>query len=541
MSNQPPSNENLSAYFDHEVSPEERRELEALLEDSPEARQELHEFGELSRLLQETATESAPPELAASIRRRIEQETLLTETTPATVKRAPSMLRYRIAVAISACSSVAALVLFILLMNIPDPAQQFANVDRLAAKTPAEAEKETLVFSNPNTPTNDFHIASNDSGSSGKQNKMTVTVETAPSVALRSAALTPATELDQNAGIVKPTPDTRRMNGNFSVTNSFAEAKVAEKLSGFKMPVEPQPASGIPSHIPVDSIRIGDAFPYFSEINGKVAVIEVRVVDVKQALGTMELLLARNNIPVNQQKQSEVERQLGGLDSLKTKAADQKNREGQTADDSDHELFAVYVEATDTQLASALQEFQKDLKQDQLLGLTLQPAINESSLTEAVEELPQLLAYQQQSAKSETLKSRTQDVTNQALNKQSDAGKSLTRGAPAKKSAVAEVKQKSLESVRKKQRSYQTRYRMQLPPEPLGEKPKVVQRGAPSRNAAGKPEASVKNQPLMASKPNLSPNTHRQYSGTTPVSNSPVKVLFVFKGTGAPATTPAPN
>ncbi|QDT41117.1 hypothetical protein Pan241w_11770 [Gimesia alba] len=540
MSSQPPSNENLSAYFDHEVSPEERRELEALLEESPETRQELHEFGELSRLLQETATESAPPELAASIRRRIEQETLLTETTPATVKRAPSMLRYRIAVAISTCSSVAALVLFILLMNIPDPAQQFANVDGLAAKTPAEAEKETLVFSRHKTiPQDDYNVALNDSVSSGKQGKATVT--TAPSVALRSAALPPATELDRNEGIVMPTPDTRKMKGDFSVTNSFAESKVAEKLSDFSMPVEPQPASGIPSHIPVDSIRIGDAFPYFSEINGKVAVIEVRVVDVKQALGTMEFLLARNNIPVNQQKQSDIERQLQSTRNLKTKTVGQKVQDAQGVDNSDHELFAVYVEATDTQLASALQEFQKDLKQDQLVGLTLQPAINESSLTEAVGELPQLLAYQQQSTNTTIKERESKRVSDLTLNKQNEARKPLARGAPVKKFAAADVKQKLLESEPKKQRSYQTRYRMQLPAETLNRKARVVQQGAPSRNAVSKLETSVNNQPLVASKPGLSPNTQWQYLGKTPVSNSPVKVLFVFKGTATPATPPAPN
>ncbi|MEQ9065723.1 MAG: RseA family anti-sigma factor, partial [Gimesia chilikensis] len=121
----PSSNENLSAYFDRESSDEESRELESLLEDSAAARQELHEFGEISRVIQETATESAPPELAPSIRKRIEQETLLNSTaaTPATAPApsGPSMLRYRIAVAISTCSSLAALVLFVLLLNIPEP------------------------------------------------------------------------------------------------------------------------------------------------------------------------------------------------------------------------------------------------------------------------------------------------------------------------------------------------------------------------------------------------------------------------------------
>ncbi|QDV49145.1 anti-sigma factor [Gimesia fumaroli] len=541
MSSQPPSNENLSAYFDHEVSPEERRELESLLEDSPEARQELHEFGELSRLLQETATESAPPELAASIRRRIEQETLLTDTSSTGVKHGPSLLRYRIAVAISACSSMAALVLFILLMQIPEPAQQFSNTGRFSLRAPAEAEKESLVLSRNTSPQDAYNVALEDSISSGKKDKTTITAETAPSVALRSAELPPASEPAPNEGLAMPAPEARRMEGNFRITNSVAEKKAAEHLATLGVAVQPRPASGIPSHVPVDSIRIGDAFPYFSEINGKVAVIEVRVVDVKRALGTMELLLARNNIPVNLKKQSDVERQLQRSRNLKTKAAGQKVRKAQDAGNSDNELFAVYVEATDTQLASALQEFQNDLKQDQLVGLTLQPAINESSLIDPVEELPQLLAYQQQSTKTATKKAEAKGVTDLALNEQSNAVKPFAKGARAKETAAADLKQQSLQTESKKQRSYQTRYRMQLPPEPLGQKSKMIQWNMPRVPVSGEPTAALNGQPLVASKPSLPPNTHWQYLGKTPVSNSPVKVLFVFKGTATPATTPAPN
>ncbi|MCA9016500.1 MAG: hypothetical protein KDA77_14300, partial [Planctomycetaceae bacterium] len=458
MSSQPSSNENLSAYFDHEVSPEERRELESLLEHSAAAREELHEFGELSRLLQETATESAPPELAASIRRRIEQETLLTETTPATVKRAPSMLRYRIAVAISACSSVAALVLFILLMNIPDPTRQFSTADRPLSQSPAPSEHESILFSQEKTPADDYPVALKNSVSPDQRGKPIITAA-APPVALRSANLPVGDAFDRKAGGVMTQPQTRRLDGNFSITNSLAENKVAEKLSGLNLPVEPHPASGIPSHIPVDSIRIGDAFPYFHDIDGKVAVIEVRVVDVKRALGTMELLLARNNIPVNQQRQSDIERQLQRTQTTRGKATGKANLT--ESDNTEHELFAVYVEATDTQLASAMQDFQKDLEQNQLLGLALQPAINESSLTEAVEELPQILAYQPQSVKAEAKKDNVKESRKLTFNDQTDGVKSLEKGSPTKKLAVADVKQKSVENQSKMQRSYQNRYRMQ--------------------------------------------------------------------------------
>ena len=168
---------------------------------------------------------------------------------------------------------------------------------------------------------------------------------------------------------------------DFSVHNTLAEQNSAAKQ--LKLTEQGLAASsGIPSHIPLDSIRIGDVLPYFRDIDGKVAVIEVRVVDVKQALGTMELLLAQNNIPVDQQKQSEVERQLQVTQSLSYNSTDANALQGQSKAEKDQQLFAVYVEATDDQLASTLEEFQRDLKQDQMLSLALQPAITEQSLKE---------------------------------------------------------------------------------------------------------------------------------------------------------------
>ncbi|WP_339675547.1 hypothetical protein, partial [uncultured Gimesia sp.] len=357
-------NENLSACFDHEVSPEERLELESQLEQSQTARQELHEFGELSRLLQETATESAPPELAPSIRRRIEQETLLTSTETAPARRVPSMLRYRIAVAISACSSVAALVLFVLLLNIdtPESSPLLSQADRMVLQPEAEPALTTSADRNDNqvaARSNQFNLqAGTDIGKPGQPHPV-------PSVELQldKRGMQPSNvEVKEKLAMrshMEKTP------ADFSVHNTLAEQNSAAKQ--LKLTEQGLAASsGIPSHIPLDSIRIGDVLPYFRDIDGKVAVIEVRVVDVKQALGTMELLLAQNNIPVDQQKQSEVERQL----------------QGPSKAEKDQQLFAVYVEATDDQLASTLEEFQRDLKQDQMLSLALQPAITEQSLKE---------------------------------------------------------------------------------------------------------------------------------------------------------------
>lgn len=535
MSSQPPTNENLSAYFDQEGTPEARRDLEALLERSSEAQQELHEFGELSRLLQETATESAPPELAASIRRRIEQETLLTDSNSTTVKTVPSMLRYRIAVAISACSSVAALVLFVLLMNVPQLEKQLANAERLYSYPGEENTPESVAFSNNASSSNDERVVDNYALDTENPAKTSM-ARPAPSIALRSAL--PATS-DRNRAtkeLAKKDFAMDKADSHFSVTNTLAESKAAEKLLSAQ---GTHPQSGIPSHIPVDAIRIGDAFPYFREINGKVAVIEVRVVDVKQALGTMELLLAQNDIPVDTQKQSAVEQQLQRSQYTKEQEARRSNRT--ESDGIDQELFAVYVEATDAQLATALQEFQKDLKQDELVSLSLQPAIDEASLNEQVEELPRLLASQQQPFalnKAENNAPQTQPTP--AVGKQSNAPDPGNGSGRKKMTAARDLKRPMpLAALPEQQRSYQTRYRMQMPAEDLARKTKQLQRKSGISSSGPAFTAGNANQPLIASKPNLEGVS--DMPAQSQLNHLPVKVLFVFKGTTTPVTPAAPN
>ena len=546
MSSNPPSNENLSAYFDHEVSPEARRELESLLENSAAARQELHEIGEISRLLHETATESAPPELASSIRRRIEQETLLAETTTSAVKRAPSLLRYRIAVAVSACSSIAALVLFVLLMNIPDPALQFSPSDRIAFQPTPQSGADTTVMLQKNAASFDYSDALNDPQKSVMQGEHVAAIP-APSVASPAIENFSIEELDRKEALVANAPSARKLKGNFSIRNTFAEKKVVEDRANLGLAVKPT-ASGLPGHIPVDTIRIGDVLPYFHDIEGKVAVIEVRVVDVKQALGTMELLLARNNIPVNQQKQSEVERQHQVVDPFKSKDGRQEKQSDQADDDSENELFAVYVEATDTQLAAALQDFQKDLQRNQLVGLALQPAIDASSLTEQVKELPQLLAQRTTQPEPTSEGNAAQGLSSLALSQNSAKAGLPFNNAELKKTDAADFKAKIPATSRDKSLSYQTRYRMQIPAEQLEQRPNFLVQRDSAKQELDKTTMSSMDLPLIAAKPSSDQNANSATGKTlglnesaATVSTSPVKVLFVFKGTPLSTTAPVPN
>ncbi|MBT4864819.1 MAG: hypothetical protein HON53_06785, partial [Planctomycetaceae bacterium] len=77
MSNESNKHELLSAYFDGELSPEDRQRAEQMLEESVDARRDIDGVAELSELVKSLPTEPAPVELLPAVMRQAERETLL--------------------------------------------------------------------------------------------------------------------------------------------------------------------------------------------------------------------------------------------------------------------------------------------------------------------------------------------------------------------------------------------------------------------------------------------------------------------------------
>lgn len=88
-----PSNERMSAWLDDELSLGERAEVEKLLAESPELRQELDELQRLSGRLKSLPVSQAPPELQQAVLRSLERETLLAGDDTAKVDRSGRLLR----------------------------------------------------------------------------------------------------------------------------------------------------------------------------------------------------------------------------------------------------------------------------------------------------------------------------------------------------------------------------------------------------------------------------------------------------------------
>jgi hypothetical protein len=85
----PDPSELLSAYFDGEVTPEERARVEQLRRDSATLDAELQALAELSQLVKSVPRAPAPPEIFATVMQVVERQTLLA---PAPVKRSRGRL-----------------------------------------------------------------------------------------------------------------------------------------------------------------------------------------------------------------------------------------------------------------------------------------------------------------------------------------------------------------------------------------------------------------------------------------------------------------
>ena len=106
------SNELISAFFDGEVSPNERAEAQRQIASSSETRREFQEIQSLSKLLQDMSHDAAPYEFSEEVLQAAQRKMLLGETGPAGTPHSERRSLNRLWHGIVALSAMAA-VLFV--------------------------------------------------------------------------------------------------------------------------------------------------------------------------------------------------------------------------------------------------------------------------------------------------------------------------------------------------------------------------------------------------------------------------------------------
>jgi hypothetical protein len=296
------SDELLSAYFDGETSPEEDALVEQALENSTELRRRLDEVGQVSDLLRSLPTETAPPELPAAVRKQIERELLL----PAPTSAAPRRLRMRSGLAVACGAAISAAAILLIVMNgapvrdaLPLAGNQLQHrVDAVEAELADAAGSPAFDREDAERPSAER-----------------------PPRGIRPEGRPPAAP----ALTMQPAERPR----------SAAQAE-SNRVPADSVPPPPSPSrGGFADDVKVGTLKPGDVVRYLETSGEEVTVLEVTVIDVQRALGALQVLFAKNAIVADAETAATAEK---------------------TASRDGNRLHAVYVEATDDQLASTLNE-----------------------------------------------------------------------------------------------------------------------------------------------------------------------------------------
>lgn len=283
--NHSPSHDLISAYVDDRLSPEERAEVDALLDSSAEARAEFEAYRKLSGLLKGLPEQQAPNDLASRVMAQAERESLHGKSIAQTTETPPTNRRWLI----STASLASVVVILFLAFNQFD--QQIADHSEVtmsaADSTAEEAEISELSFQ-AGQPASPERLER--SGMSGS-------------------------ELTEALG-VGPDRFVMELGDN-----------------GLMKLIDPQD---------LKTAAIGDTIKGWQFQGNRVVVVQLTVVDREEVLNSMQVLLSDLSIPA----------ESGNAESLK---------------DENGDFYAVYVEADQDSMTTALRELQEDMNIEEML------------------------------------------------------------------------------------------------------------------------------------------------------------------------------
>jgi hypothetical protein len=376
MSNESNKHELLSAYFDGELSPEDRLRAEQLLEESADARRDIDRVAELSELVKSLPAETAPVELMPAVLRRAERETLLSMNDASSAVSTDRPRSWLTVIAGIAATAAAVLVTVQILPTINsgpmDSSVADVSTDRtiVADNQTSRSADDRLKLSETDDSAAAFNDGSaNEPGAFGMGNRPTAESSFADEPLGANRESVRIRKLAETARPAEPKPVGRLLRRE----NESATKRPGQ---GGAPRVSASNALSLNANA-LQNVRQGDVFQFFSTSGTAVTTYMVTVVDVKHALNQMQVLLARNDIPAHVVENND---ELGGdfgteeKQNVRKKGARASGETGKEATKQTERLFAVYVETTPDRFTSAL----KDLLHDKLFAeLYPKPPVDE--------------------------------------------------------------------------------------------------------------------------------------------------------------------
>jgi len=326
--NQPVPDELISAYFDGEVTPDERSQVEQWLDAMPELRQQLDDTSKLSALLHSFPRETAPSELATIVQRKIASVVQAPSVSPSTNSR--SLRREWTAFGVGILATMASLVLFVTMTERfgPESSRVAGDSDHFTTSAPGPKKDQlsnSLASNSAPVDRNESMDSETvlDSGPSiTRENHLTVrgVVPTVLAEGLRSVNAQNKDRIE-NSTILPETemswPETQVQNGNF-----------------------------------LEQLKTGDVFvTKVADLSNTVIVVDFTVVDIVREANDLKLVLQKRLL-----------HQLENADDSSTMkqriASAEKESEKKSPNSDDLQVF--FIRAPGEELAGAIDEFSRN-------------------------------------------------------------------------------------------------------------------------------------------------------------------------------------
>ena len=353
--NQPVPDELISAYFDGEVSPDERGEIERLLESSSELRQQLDETSKLSALLHSFPRESAPRELAANVQKQVNaaaQPSMATAQPAASATTRRSLRREWTAFGAGMLATMASLMMFVtfnsspFITNSPMPVQSGDESRSDFALQPKPAAQQELAaahptFANANLDTD----ASTPSEHSRRNLGIPKNIRFARSKMDDLAAQTdPANKLNEEENLPQNPASMVANNDSIGINSNS---------------IQPQTQHEFLSYLANGDVIVSKV----ADPNNTVAVVDFTVVDIERGSDELRILLQKRSLQQVENgddawsvKQVDAEDRLADKQSPSAKKDLSKKRDSNRPD----EFQVFFVRAPGDQLAGTIDDLIKN-------------------------------------------------------------------------------------------------------------------------------------------------------------------------------------
>jgi negative regulator of sigma E activity len=384
--NPAPSHELLSAYFDRETSPEEAAEIERLLERSPEARQMLDDFAELSDLLHELPRHTLDASFANRVLQQARPQPIAASVVPFAATYRSTRWKWGTGLGLATTAAAACVIVMVMLPRGQNENQQVAqrNMPVPAAADSRElsesAEREVLPRDLTSPPATGRTI-------SDRNNETLVSKSlSAVSGAAGGASASPA-----------------------DATTLTRSQLAARSPSGIQLPTD----------VDLNQMAIGTVVEALQSRGDEVSMVKLTVVDVVKGVDRIKVLLTKNSIVADDLKGSLVNK-LDATDKLPP---------GQ--------LPAIYVEAPRRHFEAVMAQLREEWNAPEpiVVGMRLEPAVDPLAMNEIVPEIAPETKLGQQQRRLAFNKELTENRRVQPADKEGlPAPKELVKAEEAKKS-----------------------------------------------------------------------------------------------------------